>query len=74
MSEEKKVLTEKMFEKALKKIGAQREDVEDYFYPVKRINAPGTETFEFESDAVCIMIKSPFGLTIPTLIFGLEED
>ncbi len=74
MSEEKKALTEKMFEKALKKIGMQREDVEDYFYPVKRVSAPGTETFEFENDAVCIIPKSPFGLTMPILIFGLEED
>lgn len=67
-----------MIDKAIDKIGISRDfiDIDQCYYPVRKMDNDGKSVCEFKEDAVCIMLNSVnvIGLPIALLVFGVEEE
>lgn len=67
-----------MIDKAIEKIGISRDliDIDQCYYPVRKLDNDGKSACEFKEAAVCITLNSVnvIGLPICLLVFGVEEE
>jgi signal recognition particle subunit SEC65 len=66
---------EEMINKAIDKVGVDKDDIMDAYYPVSRFDIDGRRVCEFKEEAVGIVLNVPehMGSSAVLLVFGLEE-